>query len=58
MPAVSTLINAVVHMTAISTNAAAVSAMMWSRRWAEARRKIVGQRAQRAVVPGARAGTI
>ena len=58
MPAVWTLIKLLAHMTVSSTNAATVSAMMWSRRWAEARRNVVGQRAHCAVVPGISAGTI
>ena len=44
MPAVSTLINVVEHMTTSKTNAATVSAMMWSKRWPLVRRKIVGHR--------------
>ena len=58
MPAVSTLINVVEHMTTSNTNAATVSAMMWSRRWALVRRKVVGQRTHWAVMPGAKAGTV
>jgi hypothetical protein len=58
MPAVSTLINVVEHMTTSKTKAAKVSAMMWSIRWALVRRKIVGQRAHRAVVPGTSGGTV
>ncbi len=44
MPEVSTLINVVEHMTTSNTNAARVSAMMWSKRWPLVRRKIVGHR--------------
>jgi hypothetical protein len=45
MPAVSTLINVVEHMTTSNMKAVKVRAAMWSRRWALVRRKIVGQRA-------------
>jgi hypothetical protein len=44
MPEVSTLINVVEHMTTSKTNAATVSAMMWSKLWPLVRRKIVGHR--------------
>ena len=58
MPAVSTLIKFVEHMTTSNTNAAEISAMMWSIRWALVRRKTVGQRAHCTVMLGARAGTV
>jgi len=48
----------VVHMTTSNTNAAAVRAMMWSMRCLLVRRKTVGHRTQRAVMPGDSAGTV
>jgi hypothetical protein len=45
IPAVSTLIRVVVHMTTSSTKAAEVRAIMWSMRCLLVRRRVVGQRA-------------
>ncbi len=45
-------------MSASSTRAVTVKAMMCSSRWVLARRRIVGQRAHCALAPGLSAGTI
>jgi hypothetical protein len=58
MPEVSTLIKFVAHMTTSNTNAAVLKAMMWSRRCELVRRNVVGQRTHRALIPGAKAGTV
>jgi hypothetical protein len=46
IPAVSTLISGVEHITTSKMNAVRLSAAMWSRRWVLVRLRIVGQRAQ------------
>src|SRR5215472_8679306 len=58
IPAVSTLISGVEHMTISKMKAVRLSAAIWSRRCVLVRRRVVGQRTQWALMPGARAGTV
>ena len=57
MPAVSTLISVVTHMTTSITSAATVSAMLCSSECVVVRCSVVGQRMHRAVMPRCSAGT-
>jgi hypothetical protein len=57
IPAVCTLISAVVHITISRTSPATFSAMLWLIGWLSARYRMVEQREQCAVVPGTSGGT-
>jgi hypothetical protein len=58
MPAFWTLISCVEHITISRVTAAIASAIRCSARWLETRRRTVGQRAQCALMPGDKAGTV